>query len=223
MKAKLFLILPILAVFLFTGCNEDDPVLEAQDGYKRENNFNKPGDDTIFDIVAAALPDEFTNLYDAIVYVDTELDAGLVEAIQSEDLQLTVFAPTDEAFEELLTYLDRVRPDETIDDITDVPAPIVLAVLQYHLTNGRRASNSVVPRNGPKTIQTLLPNASFTVDNEAKITPVATASPDPVQIGPGDPPAFNISASNGVIHVIDAVLLPLAPGDILALWDELED
>ena len=207
MKTKLFLILPLIALFAFTGCNEDDTVMESQ--YKRENNFNKPGDDTILDI---ALAGGFNELAKAIGYVDEKLDAGLGAAISSNEIQLTVFAPIDDAF---FALYDVLGPDVT--EITDIPAETVLAVLQYHLTNGRRGSNSVVPRNGEKRIQTLLNRASFTVNSDSMITPAGGATKlvdgqgevvPTVQIGELGPETFNISASNGIVHVIDAVLLP---------------
>jgi len=221
MKAKLLFFVPLFLLFVFTSCNEDETMQESQTQYK---SFNKPGDDTIYDIAASFLPGQFNQLVAALTYVDKPvaeggLDAGLIAAIQSNDIQLTVFAPTDAAFVELLAVLDANRP-ETIDEITDVPVEIVLAVLQYHLTNGRRGSNSVVPRKGTKTIQTFLNGASFQVNNDLTITDNAGIwTPS---IGAGDPGNFaNISASNGMIHVVDYVLLPLPAGDILALWDSL--
>ena len=116
----------------------------------------------------------------------------------------------------LLAFLDANRP-ETIDDITDIPAPIVLAVLQYHLTDGRRGSNSVVPKKNMKTIETLLEGATFDVD---KFAIIHAAGGNTAQIGAGLG-LFDISASNGIVHVIDTVILPLEPGDVLALWDSL--
>lgn len=224
MKTKLFLFVPVLFLFLFNSCNEDETIQESQTQYK---SFNKPGDDTIFDIVASFLPaPEFTQLYAALQYVDKPvaeggLDAGLIAAIQSNEVQLTVFAPTDAAFVKLLGVLDGAR-SETIDEITDVPVEIVLAVLQYHLVEGRRGSNSVVPKKNNKTIETLLPGATFQVNNNLEITDVAELWDPLTKIGAGDPANFaNISASNGMIHVIDNVILPLPAGDILALWDSL--
>ncbi|MFU8842005.1 MAG: fasciclin domain-containing protein, partial [Nitriliruptoraceae bacterium] len=86
-----------------------------------------------------------------------------------------------------------------VDGITDLPAELVLDVLQYHVAEGRRAANSVVPRNGERTVTTLL-GATFSVDTDAEITAVGNSA----QII-----APNISASNGIIHVIDAVILPV--------------
>ena len=222
MKTKLLFFAPLFLLFVFTSCNEDETIQESQTQFK---SFNKPGDDTIYDIAASFLPGEFNQLVAALTYVDKPvaeggLDAGLIPAIQSNELQLTVFAPTDAAFVELLALLDSVR-DETIDDIEDVPVEIVLAVLQYHLVEGRRGSNSVVPKKNNKTIETLL-GATFQVNKDLEIIDVAGLWNPLAKIGAGDPANFaNVSASNGMIHVIDKVILPLSAGDILALWDSL--
>ncbi|MCA0931434.1 fasciclin domain-containing protein [Lutimonas saemankumensis] len=155
----------------------------------------------------------FNQLLGAVAYVDSELNAGLGEALSTNQGQTTVFAPDDDAFVALLEFLDGVR-DETIDDITDIPAPIVLAVLEYHLTPGRRGSNSVLARGrNNRTIQTMLDGASFQVDKTGNIFAVGNSSKIFLA---------NQSASNGMVHAIEDVLLPLTPGDILALWDELE-
>jgi uncharacterized surface protein with fasciclin (FAS1) repeats len=127
------------------------------------------------------------------VYVDTELDAGLVDLFLNGTDQYTVFAPTNEAFENLYKELG-------IGGITDLPAELVLDVLLYHVTEGRRAANSVVPPVRPRAITTLL-GATFTVDSDGGITDIAGQEVNIV--------AANISASNGIIHVIDTVLLPL--------------
>jgi len=76
----------------------------------------------------------------------------------------------------------------------------LLGILTYHVTEGRRFSNSVFNANSTKMIEMLddryvvsNPNLTLT-DNQARtITVVAP---------------FNVNASNGVIHAIDTVLLP---------------
>lgn len=216
MKTKLFLILPLIALFTFVGCNEDDSVMESQ--YKRGQGVdfnNKPGDKTIFKIVENSIltSGEFSSLAAAIGYVDSELNAGLGAAISSNDIQLTVFAPTDAAFGRLLAALETELnlPPNSLG-LTDIPAPIVLTVLEYHLTDGRRASNSVVPPNdrNTKTIETFLEGASFEV---AKGTP-------PMILAGGNTAEIvtpNISASNGIIHIINEVILPIPIEDVVAL------
>jgi uncharacterized surface protein with fasciclin (FAS1) repeats len=118
--------------------------------------------------------------------------------------QYTVFAPTDQAFLDLVAALplgvvEGDSPFEKIDNL--LGEGTVANVLLYHVTEGRRAANSVVPKTGLRTIETLL-GATFTVDKAAKITAVGNTT---------NIIAPNISASNGIIHVIDAIILPIVP------------
>lgn len=157
---------------------------------RSDNASPKKGEASIAQI---AIDAGFGELVGALIYVDTELDAGLVDLFMNGTDQYTVFAPTDAAFEKLYSDLG-------ITGITDLPADLVLDVLLYHVTDGRRAANSVVPKNGEKTITSLL-GATFTVDTSFDIDDIADRDADIV--------AANISASNGIIHVIDDVILPL--------------
>ncbi|MDX1629375.1 MAG: fasciclin domain-containing protein [Fulvivirga sp.] len=82
---------------------------------------------------------------------------------------------------------------------SDLPAELVLDVLFYHVTEGRRGSNSVVPKKNSRTIETLL-GATFEVNNDGSIDAVGNTANIVVA---------DVSASNGIIHVIDAVILPI--------------
>jgi uncharacterized surface protein with fasciclin (FAS1) repeats len=154
------------------------------------NRAPAPGPDSIAEI---AIDAGFTELVGALVYVDEELDAGLVDLFLNGTDQYTVFAPTNEAFEDLYDFLG-------ISEISDLPPELVLDVLLYHVTEGRRAANSVVPPRADRMITTLL-GASFSVDNTGTITDLFGQEAAIV--------APNISASNGIVHVVDTVLLPL--------------
>ena len=77
---------------------------------------------------------------------------------------------------------------------------MVLDVLLYHVVEGRRAANSVVPPVRNRTIETLL-GATFSVTPQAQINHIFGQT--------GTIVAPNISASNGIIHLIDTVILPL--------------
>ncbi|MDX1675803.1 MAG: fasciclin domain-containing protein [Longimicrobiales bacterium] len=151
-----------------------------------------PGGESIAEIAIGA---GFDELVGALVYVDEELDAGLVDLFLNGTDQYTVFAPTNEAFANLYDVLG-----EDVDGIRDLPAELVLDVLFYHVTEGRRAANSVVPRVGERTIETLL-GQTFNVTADGSIEDYMPAT-DADIIAP------NISASNGIIHVVDEVLLP---------------
>ena len=152
---------------------------------------------------------EFTLLLAAINYIAaTNPTSDLIAGLFDKD-QYTVFAPTDEAFVNLVLavapsldeeILEKDGPFAAIDDF--LGPGTVETVVKYHVTEGRRAANSVVPRNGPRTIETLA-GQTFYVSSDKMITAVGNTA---MIVDP------NVSASNGIIHVIDAVILPLYLG-----------
>ena len=158
-----------------------------------------PGADSIADIAVAA---EFNELVGALIYVDGELGTNLVGTFAEGTDQLTVFAPTDEAFEDLYELLSAVL-DADITEIADVPPEVVLDVLLYHVTDGRRAANSVVPRVGERTVTSLL-GETFQVRANLTIADGLTG----VRDSDARIVDANIPASNGVVHVIDQVIVP---------------
>jgi len=165
-----------------------------------------PGDASIAEIAIAA---GFNELVAALPHVDAELNAGLVDLFLNGKSQHTVFAPTDEAFGNLYALLSAVLGAD-IDEITDVPAPVVLDVLLYHVAPGRRAANSVVPKNRERTINPLLGDKFF-VRNDGTIRDGLTG----IRADDAAITAADISASNGIIHVIDEVIVP--PSVVAAL------
>lgn len=186
----------ILAIAFFAvSCNKanDEYLPTNQDlvlkSGKSDKAAPKKGETSIAEIAISA---NFNELVAALSYVDAELDAGLVNLFLNGTDQYTVFAPTDDAFKALYANLG-------INKIQDLPAETVLKVLLYHVTDGRRAANSVVPQNGVRTITTLLGDA-FNVDPQGTIWAAGGNSATIT--------SANISASNGIIHVIDAVILP---------------
>ncbi len=208
------LILLGLLAFIAFSCEKDDlrkgppagvPAGEIVD-LPAPQAAPAPGGESIAEIVissATAEEDaEFTLLLDALLYAEL---AGVFTGGE----QYTVFAPTDEAFGNLVTavapLLDPVvlaeeGPFAAIDDL--LGEGTVKSVLLYHVAEGRRAANSVVPPVRPRTITTLL-GATFSVDREGMITAVGNTA---------NIVAADISASNGIIHVIDAVILPVDLG-----------
>jgi uncharacterized surface protein with fasciclin (FAS1) repeats len=110
--------------------------------------------------------------------------AGLVETLKSEG-PFTVFAPTDEAFARL--------PEGTVETLlADIPA--LTDVLLYHVVPGNVLAADVVSLETADTVQG---------------QPVAIAVADgQVMINESMVVITDIEASNGVIHVIDTVLLP---------------
>jgi uncharacterized surface protein with fasciclin (FAS1) repeats len=195
----------VMAVFA-VSCNKEDEVLlptSVEQSDLKSGKAVKKGDMTIADIVVAANNAEepqFTLLLAALEY------AGLTDVFAGTD-QYTVFAPTDQAFIDLVGTLG-VDPN---DPFTEIDAALgegtVANVLLYHVTDGRRAANSVLPmKDGQmKTITTLL-DQTFSVDNSGMIHTASGGMSSIVTDAPGA--TFNISASNGIIHVISSVMLP---------------
>jgi uncharacterized surface protein with fasciclin (FAS1) repeats len=143
------------------------------------------------DIVSIAQNDgRFTTLLAAVGCANPAVGAALTSGEQ-----LTVFAPTDQAFQN--AGLNAGNVCQALDQST------LTSVLLFHVTEGRRFSNSVLPHNvgQVKTIETLLTGRSFTVNSVGTIGGTSTI-PAPQIIIP------NIAATNGVIHAVDQVLLP---------------
>jgi uncharacterized surface protein with fasciclin (FAS1) repeats len=112
--------------------------------------------------------------------------AGLVETLQGEG-PFTVFAPTDEAFAKL--------PEGTLEMLLEPEnREKLVAILTYHVVSGRVTSDQVVKLESAKTVQ------GQAVDIRVKD---GRAYVDNARVIQAD-----IETSNGVIHVIDAVILP---------------
>jgi uncharacterized surface protein with fasciclin (FAS1) repeats len=115
--------------------------------------------------------------------------AGLVEALSGKE-PVTVFAPTDAAFKKL--------PAGTVEDLLKPENKDKLAaILKYHVVSGRVYSTDLLEAKGAKTLQ----------GSAVK----ATLKGNAAQVNDAGLVATDIDAANGVIHVIDAVLLPPAP------------
>ena len=150
----------------------------------------KPGDDTIVEIVLVN-DGEFDVLQAAVI------EAGLAGALSSTDDQYTVFAPTDWAFvstfrwllgDSSLTEADVIAFIEAGGVDTAFGAGALADILLFHVTNGRRTSTSVV-----KAPQYRMLNGDRLTRGQLLDAGIADV---------------DISAANGVIHVINAVLLP---------------
>jgi transforming growth factor-beta-induced protein len=114
--------------------------------------------------------------------------AGLAETLSGEG-QFTVFAPTDDAFAAL--------PEGTVESLLEDPEGALRDILLYHVVDGAVMAEDVVGLSAAPTLQGQ--EISITVsDGQVSLN-------DNVQVIITD-----IQASNGVIHVVDAVLLPAA-------------
>ncbi len=114
--------------------------------------------------------------------------AGLVDVLKG-DGPFTVFAPTDEAFAKL--------PEGTVASLLEPEnRDRLIAILTYHVVPGRVAAADVVKLDRATTVQGGMVRISVD-DGVVKV--------DDATVVTGD-----IEASNGIIHVIDRVILPEA-------------
>ncbi|CDU13293.1 fasciclin domain-containing protein [Vibrio coralliirubri] len=112
--------------------------------------------------------------------------AGLVETLKG-DGPFTVFAPTDEAFAAL--------PEGTVDMLLKPEnKDKLIAVLTYHVVPGKIMASEVMKLDSAVTVQ-----------GEAVMVGIDHGN---VMINKAQVVMADVEASNGVIHVIDAVLLP---------------
>jgi uncharacterized surface protein with fasciclin (FAS1) repeats len=119
--------------------------------------------------------------------------AELVDALKG-DGPLTVFAPTDEAFAAL--------PEGTVENLLKPENQAQLqAVLLYHVVPGRVMAGSLAP--GTVNAETL-EGATLKIDKSAGWTEKQRT----ITVNGANVVSSDVAASNGVIHVIDAVLLP---------------
>lgn len=112
--------------------------------------------------------------------------AGLVDTLKG-DGPFTVFAPTDEAFAKL--------PDGTVEDLLKPEnKDKLVAILTYHVVPGKIMSGDISGKTSEvKTVQGDTLNVDAT---------------DGVKVDEAKVVKADIDASNGVIHVIDTVVMP---------------
>ena len=143
----------------------------------------KPSDDTIAEI--AVTSGDFTTLVAALSCTD------LVGAVADPDAELTVFAPSDAAF--AMAGLNASNICSTFDKTT------LTTILLYHVVGERRPSPSVI--NGRNKMISMLAGGGIYPVGTGSLTINAISSTVNIV-------APDILASNGIIHVIDFVLLP---------------
>jgi uncharacterized surface protein with fasciclin (FAS1) repeats len=128
--------------------------------------------------------------------VEVAVNAGnfqtLVKAVQAAGLEdtlagpgpLTVFAPTDEAFAKL--------PEGTVEGLLNDKEQLT-KVLTYHVVPGKVMAADVQKLSSAKTVE----GSELSIDTT-----------NGVKVGSAQVVQTDIEADNGVIHVIDSVLLP---------------
>jgi transforming growth factor-beta-induced protein len=111
--------------------------------------------------------------------------SDVLAAASNDDAELTVFAPTNTAFQAVLSALG-------LSSINEIPESVLLDIVKYHIVGAVAKSTDLTA-----TTYETLNGESVTIDlsSGVKVDGATVVTPD-------------IEVSNGVVHIIDAVLLP---------------
>jgi uncharacterized surface protein with fasciclin (FAS1) repeats len=143
----------------------------------------------VVDFASAEEDAEFTTLLAAV----QAANPSVLEALSDAEAELTVFAPTDAAFE--------VLGEETLTAVL-ADAEMLTSILLYHVLEGVTRSGDLLALLADAEMMTL----EVPTLNGASVT--FTINEDGVFINDAQIIFTDVDAANGVIHVIDAVILP---------------
>jgi uncharacterized surface protein with fasciclin (FAS1) repeats len=169
----------------------------------------KPPSKTITEIVAASGGQFDRNPYDYDILLNAVLTANLADTLATPGLNVTVWAPNDRAFMRTARDLgftgsgEQAAWDFLVGALTGLgngdPIPVLTAILTYHVTPEARGVFSVLTTKEFPTLQggTIVRHGLTLQDKDPDIK-------DPNLTLP-----LQVRASNGIIHTIDRVLIPI--------------
>ena len=168
-----------------------------------------PGNTSITDIVAQSGAGFDDNASDFDMLLAAVSAAGLADTLDAMDADLTVFAPNDGAFVATANALGYSGSDEEgafgfiVDALSLLsnggdPIPLLTAILTYHVSAGAKDSTAVLATDTIETLQggTIGRDGTTLIDADPEL-------PNPTLVD------TDIMASNGIVHVLDGVLLPV--------------
>ncbi|MCW5922339.1 MAG: fasciclin domain-containing protein [Saprospiraceae bacterium] len=163
------LFIALSAATVFTACKDNDDDAQVQQNIVQLAQGN-------------------TNLSTLVAAVQR---AGLVDALSAPG-PLTVFAPTNQAFNDLLAALG-------FSKLEDVPVSALRDILLNHVVSGNVRSTDLTTGY----VNTLLPfgNSTNYLSNYVDLT-------SGVKVGGSSVTTADVAASNGVVHIIDKVIVP---------------
>lgn len=179
----------IAAALTLAACGSDDEATSevtdtTEQATEAPETTEAPAEasETIVDIAAGN--EDFSTLVTAVT------EAELVETLSGEG-PFTVFAPTNEAFDAL--------PEGTLDTLLEDPTGDLASILTYHVVPSVAMSTDLTDGMEVETVN----GETLTIGVSDEGVTVTDATGNTVNVVTAD-----LEASNGVIHVIDGVLLP---------------
>lgn len=148
-----------------------------------------PGPSLVEVAIAVNSEGPYAGQFDTLIAAVLAADPAVVKKLSGKG-QFTVFAPTDSAFEALGLTPENIG--------AALPQPVLTNILLYHVTRGRRGSADVL---GADQLRML--NGKFLQQSNGVLTDNLGRTAQII--------VTDVPAANGIIHVIDAVVLPQAP------------
>jgi uncharacterized surface protein with fasciclin (FAS1) repeats len=148
-----------------------------------------PKGQTIVDVAIAVNSEgPYAGYFDTLIAAVLAADPSVASTLSGNG-QFTVFAPTDDAFE---------AAGITPDNVDTLNKAFLTDVLLYHVAHGRRYASDVVASDRIRTLY-----KDFLFQEGGVLTDKLDRSANII--------VTDVEAANGIIHVIDAVVLPYAP------------
>lgn len=187
------LAIPLFLSLLVFACskNDDDPV--DSDGNGDAMNDGENQEETLPNLVELA---QSVDVLEYLVEALGQADAGLVEALSEEGTN-TVFAPTNDAFKALLSQLEGFEKLEDFDEAAE--KELLAEILKYHVVGGTSAFSDALSDG---TVLETLQTEKLTIKVDATVLVQDKTDEDAEVVGADN------EASNGVVHIVDKVLLP---------------
>jgi uncharacterized surface protein with fasciclin (FAS1) repeats len=176
------------ANIIATDVEASNGVIHAIDAVVLPEAPPEPGPNLLDLAIQLNSEGDFAGVFDTFIAAVLAADPSIADALAG-DAQLTVFAPTDDAFAAL---------EITPENVGDLDQVFLTDVLLYHVTAGRLLAADVLATDQIEMLKggSLMQAGGVLTDNVGgKATIIVT----------------DVEASNGVIHAIDAVVLPQAP------------
>ncbi|MDL5513199.1 fasciclin domain-containing protein [Arenibacter sp. M-2] len=172
------------SLLLLVSCDNDDD----------NDIIDEPTLSTI--VETAQDTDILSSLVSALAKADENDDSDLIGALSGNG-PFTVFAPTNSAFTSLLASLDGY--DSLSDFDTPEKRELLATILKYHVVVGAAADSSSLS-NGQEFTTLQGEKITINIDGDVYIQDPTDAD---AKVGPAD-----VLASNGIVHIIDKVLVP---------------
>ncbi|WP_273276876.1 fasciclin domain-containing protein [Maribacter polysiphoniae] len=199
MKTKILnrFFLLLMATFVLSCSDDDDngPDQMEADPMMVELNIVETAQDT----------ESVSSLVAALAKADESASNNLISTLSDETTNFTVLAPTNDAFADLLARLDGF---DSLDDFnTEQLQNLLATVLTYHVVGGAAVTSSALTEG---QVITTVQGEDLTVSISGGVY-FTDASGEAAQVTLAD-----VETTNGIIHLIDKILLPQAAIDALS-------